>query len=41
VSTLVRKFQAGRATGTRDNMALVGILSTEILLDRFVDSAGL
>jgi asparagine synthase (glutamine-hydrolysing) len=41
VSALVRKFQVGRATGTRDNMALVGILSTEILLDRFVDSAGL
>lgn len=35
VHRLVRKFRSGRASSTADNMALVGILSTEILLDRF------
>lgn len=36
VAALVAKFKSGRATGTKDNMALVGILSTEILLEQFV-----
>jgi asparagine synthase (glutamine-hydrolysing) len=36
VAALVRKFKSGRATSVGDSMALVGILSTEILLDRFV-----
>ncbi|MCZ2147220.1 MAG: asparagine synthase (glutamine-hydrolyzing) [Bryobacterales bacterium] len=36
VSALVRKFRTGRETSTKDNMALVGVLSTEILMDRFV-----
>ena len=36
VSKLVQKFLSGRETSTKDNMALVGILSTEILLDSFV-----
>jgi len=37
VAALISKFKCGRASGTKDNMALVGILSTEILLDQFVD----
>ena len=36
VAGLVSKFKAGRASSTKDNMSLVGILSTEILLDQFV-----
>lgn len=36
VAALVHKFRTGRETSTKDNMALVGVLSTEILLDRFV-----
>lgn len=36
VAALVHKFRTGRETSTKDNMALVGILSTEILMDRFV-----
>ncbi|MFN0165664.1 MAG: asparagine synthase (glutamine-hydrolyzing), partial [Bryobacteraceae bacterium] len=35
VDALVNKFRSGRPTSTKDDMALVGILSTEILLDRF------
>ncbi len=37
VRRLVNKFQQGRAAGAKDNMALVGILSTQILVDRFVN----
>jgi len=36
VAALLNKFMCGNATSTRDNMALVGILSTEILLERFI-----
>jgi asparagine synthase (glutamine-hydrolysing) len=36
VSALVAKFKSGRATGVKDNMALVGILSTQVLLQQFV-----
>lgn len=36
VSALVGKFTSGRATSVKDNMALVGILSTQILLHQFV-----
>ena len=36
VSALVTKFTSGRATSVKDNMALVGILSTQILLHQFV-----
>jgi asparagine synthase (glutamine-hydrolysing) len=36
VAALVRKFRRQVPTGTGDNMALVGILSTEILIDRFL-----
>ncbi|MFH1808764.1 MAG: asparagine synthase (glutamine-hydrolyzing) [Pseudomonadota bacterium] len=35
VAALVRKCQAGRAIGTRDAMALVGILSTQLLMKQF------
>lgn len=33
---LVQKFRSGRDTGVKDNMALIGILSTTLLIDRFV-----
>lgn len=33
---LVRKFRSGRETSVKDNMALTGILSTTVLLDRFM-----
>jgi asparagine synthase (glutamine-hydrolysing) len=40
VTALAQKFKAGRAGGERDNMALVGILSTEILVHSFVHQRG-
>lgn len=40
VGKLVQKFRSGRETSVKDNMALVGILSTEILQDRFMSGAG-
>lgn len=40
VCGLVGKFQSGKPTSVRDNMALVGILSTELLLDRFLGCGG-
>jgi asparagine synthase (glutamine-hydrolysing) len=36
VAALVRKFKSGSETSVGDNMALVGILSTELLLSRFI-----
>ena len=36
VHALVNKFKRGRVVGVKDNMALVGILSTQLLLDQFV-----
>ena len=36
VGALVSKFKSGCATGTKDNMALIGVLSTEILLEQFM-----
>jgi asparagine synthase (glutamine-hydrolysing) len=39
VAQLVEKFRSGRAIGVKDNMALVGILSTQILVDRFINHA--
>jgi hypothetical protein len=33
---LMQKFKSGHPCSTKDNMALVGILSTEILIDRFI-----
>jgi asparagine synthase (glutamine-hydrolysing) len=36
VGSLLAKFKAGRASSVKDNMALIGILSTQILLDEFI-----
>ncbi len=36
VGKLVSKFKSGRATSTKDNMALVGILSTQLLAHKFL-----
>jgi asparagine synthase (glutamine-hydrolysing) len=36
VVTLVNKFKASRASSVRDNMALVGVLSTELLVHQFI-----
>ncbi|MBN1443365.1 MAG: asparagine synthase (glutamine-hydrolyzing), partial [Planctomycetes bacterium] len=36
VGRLVDKIRTGRARGARDNMALVGILSTQICIERFI-----
>ena len=36
VAALVKKFKAGRAIGVKDNMALVGILSTQLLTESFI-----
>lgn len=38
VSHLVAKARSGRLTGVRDNMALVGILSTQILAAQFLEN---
>ena len=38
VSMLVRKIKRGRAIGYKDNMALVGILSTQIWHRLFVEN---
>jgi asparagine synthase (glutamine-hydrolysing) len=37
---LLQKFRSGRDTGVKDNMALIGILSTTLLIDRFVRGRG-
>jgi len=37
VAALVRKFDRGQATSAKDDMALVGILSTQLLVDRFIN----
>ena len=37
VAALFTKFKNGRVISTRDNMALVGILSTQMLNEMFVD----
>jgi asparagine synthase (glutamine-hydrolysing) len=36
VEKLKEKFAAGRAIGIKDNMALVGILSAQLVMDRFI-----
>ena len=36
VEKLMQKTRAGKATSVRDNMAVVGILSTQILVDKFI-----
>lgn len=38
VGHLVAKFRSGRATSTKDNMALAGILSTQLLAHKFLSN---
>lgn len=38
VAKLVQKARRGQVTSTRDNMALVGILSTQIVMDQFINT---
>ncbi len=40
VDKLLRKFEKGRAIGIRDNMALVGIVSTQLLVENFIRGTG-
>ena len=40
VERLLAKFRDGRAIGTKDNMALVGIVSTQLLVDQFINNVG-
>jgi len=40
VAGLLRRCRSGRATGPREGMALVGILSTQVWHERFFGSAG-
>lgn len=37
VSRLVSKARAGRATGVKDSMGLVGVLSTQLLIEQFAE----
>jgi asparagine synthase (glutamine-hydrolysing) len=37
VELLLRKYRAGKAVAEKDDMALVAVLSTQIVLDRFVN----
>ena len=39
-AALLQKFRSGRDTGVKDNMALIGILSTTLLIDRLVRRRG-
>jgi asparagine synthase (glutamine-hydrolysing) len=41
VSQLVNKVRSGRAVGTKDNMAFVTVLSTQLVVDAFVRSRAL
>ncbi|MGE5207444.1 MAG: asparagine synthase (glutamine-hydrolyzing) [Chlamydiota bacterium] len=36
VGALTEKFKAGRAIGVKDDMALIGILSTQLVMDKFI-----
>jgi asparagine synthase (glutamine-hydrolysing) len=38
VSRLVQKFRDGKAIGVKDDMALVGVLSTQLLINRFINN---
>lgn len=40
VQKLVAKARKGRAVSTKDNMALVGILSTQLLVEQFISDSG-
>jgi asparagine synthase (glutamine-hydrolysing) len=37
VTMLANKFKAGRASSVKDNMAMVGVLSTELLVQQFIN----
>jgi len=37
VSRLMAKFRSGQAIGVKDNMALVGVVSTQLFIHQFVD----
>lgn len=39
VPKLLSKFRTGRVIGAKDNMALVGVLSTQLLIQQFADPA--
>jgi asparagine synthase (glutamine-hydrolysing) len=39
VAKLVSKFKSGRTVTTKDDMALVGILSTQLVIDKFLHQA--
>jgi len=38
INALVAKFKSGRATSVKDNMALVGVLSTQLLIQQFINN---
>ena len=40
VAALIRKFRSGQPVSARDDMALVGILSTQLLLESFIHGRG-
>ena len=40
VTRLVRKFREGKAIGVKDDMALVGILSTQLVIHHFINHLG-
>lgn len=40
VARLVQKFRTGTAIGVKDDMALVGILSTQLVVDQFIERDG-
>lgn len=37
VERLVKKFQGGQAIGIKDNMAMVGLVSTQMMADQFIN----
>lgn len=40
VGRLIDKVRRGQAIGIKDNMAMVGVLSTQLVLDQFIDHFG-
>ncbi len=40
VEKLVEKVRRGGAIGIKDNMALVGVLSTQLVMEQFIGRAG-
>ncbi len=40
VTALLQKFRNGRANSEKDNMALIGVLSTQLLLHEFIHERG-